>query len=336
MPEDFPIMADLEKPAADTQQEENAVAMTEVGGNDPPVGPAIVGSLEDEGGEVEEGNLDRAVTVEEVKDEAVPEDAKQIEEVPFESEEPVVAQDDLVEQAAVMDGDLPGDVTDDTKTVDPAETDTKPETTEQQTVDQEPDAVTSVEDKKEDVTADDIQEVKEDEKMDVTPDGQPKPTDEDSKPEENTTQDAEAEDAAGSGLDDLFGTDDEGEQKTSLCHLYAGNMFSCSYFTFASQENNQQQTRTLKSNPSLRPVRRHPPKKVVKVHVEKTKMRKATHRCARNSDANQREPRIPRTRIIRGMLMASVMIGKLSGMRRSSRGWKSRMRMMKPLVSLLA
>lgn len=217
-------MADLEKPAADTQQEENAVAMTEVGGTDPPVGPAIVPDRDHEAVEPEHGNLEQAAEkktgYESVADGTVPEDVQQINEVAFDPEQPVVGQDDLVEQAAAMDADESGQVSQDTKDVDSTETETKPEASEQPNVDQASDALPATEDKA-DVDAEavnQIEEVKEDkegEKMDVAEHEQTTAPGEDEKPAETVTGDVNADAANDSGLDDLFGSDDEGEKTTS-------------------------------------------------------------------------------------------------------------------------
>lgn len=225
MPEDFPIMADLEKPAADTQQEPNAVAMTEVGGTDPPVGPAIVPDRDHEAGDPEQGNVEEAA---EKKDEerasgAVPEEVQQISEVAFDAEDPVVGQGDVVEQAAAMDGDVSEHAQEDTKDADLAVPESKLEAVDASDMDTTTDAAPSTENKEEG-PVEEIKEDKEGDKMDVAQDEQTNVVGEQN-PNENATEDANGYAAVDSGTDDLFGSDDEGEKTTSMS-LHHCNMAS--------------------------------------------------------------------------------------------------------------
>lgn len=216
MPEDFPIMADLEKPAADTQQEPNAVAMTEVGGTDPPVGPAIVPDRDHEAVDSEQGKVEEAAEKkeEEPADSAVPEEVQQISEVAFDAEEPVVGQGSAVEQAAAMDEDVPEQAQEDIKNADLAALESKPEAVDAPDMDTTTDAAPSIENKEE-KPVEEIKEGQDNDKMDVAQDKQTNAVGGQT-PNENATKDANADAAGESGTDDLFGSDDEGEKITSM------------------------------------------------------------------------------------------------------------------------
>ncbi|GHJ85696.1 hypothetical protein NliqN6_2098 [Naganishia liquefaciens] len=222
MPEDFPIMADLEKPAADTQQEPNAVAMTEVGGTDPPVGPAIVPDRDHEAVDPEQGNVQEAASKKEAQDVngAVPEEVQQITEVAFNAEEPVVEQGDLVEQAAAMDDDIPEQAPKETNDESLLDQGSKSESETPQNT--EPTIDTQ---EQENTQAGEVEKDKQDDQMEVVQDESLSIGDRDQKSNEIATEDATedatkdpagdaAEAADDSGTNDLFQSDDEGEQTT--------------------------------------------------------------------------------------------------------------------------